>query len=595
MPAAHVITHDPTTEPAAGPTDPVDPSAATVAVPEIGAGWLRLSAALTDAVPDVADRDDLIVSIAPGAGHGAPACFMPATATIEVDGVHLGGVDPATVTPGRPSDRDRYPTAWGLLIHECAHAAHSRWAPPDGNITPPAAHKAATLLEESRIEAAHLDRRPGDRRWLRASATSLILADQPSDHATMTPWAAATAAALLLARVDAGVLDDDETAPVTRTVETVLGPERLAGLQEIWRAAHHVADDDTGGMLALGRRWCDLLGVDPDTTPPEPPTSPDGTASVKSPLAEAISSALAAVAATDAADSATAAPVPARDSTASTTERTAREAAKRAAGGVFSTDLSGPPAPGATAVTGTRPPTPAEHTAARGLARALNTAGRRDRVTTVTTSITPPGRLRMRGALAADAQRAAGQLPTAEPFTRTHRRVTPAPPLRVGIACDVSGSMRRYTRPVASAAWILARAADLTTTPATAATVIFGDTVRPITRPGHTPAAVTEFAALDSTERFTRAVDALDHAIGLTQAGAARLLVIVSDGHFTDTEHTNGKQRIARLTAAGCAVLWLTPCDHPAPFPGVHTLTLTDPATTADAIGQAATAALRQS
>jgi hypothetical protein len=51
-----------------------------------------------------------------------------------------------------------------------------------------------------------------------------------------------------------------------------------------------------------------------------------------------------------------------------------------------------------------------------------------------------------------------GALPTARPFTRIQRRRVPAPPLAVGIACDVSGSMGSYAGPVASTAWILARA-----------------------------------------------------------------------------------------------------------------------------------------
>ena len=83
-------------------------------------GWLTLSAALTDEVPMIADREDLLVTVAPGAGQGAPACFLPAHATIELDGTHLGTVDPATATPHRISDRTRYATAWGLLTHECA-------------------------------------------------------------------------------------------------------------------------------------------------------------------------------------------------------------------------------------------------------------------------------------------------------------------------------------------------------------------------------------------------------------------------------------------------------------------------------------------
>ena len=81
----------------------------------------------------------------------------------------------------------------------------------------------------------------------------------------------------------------------------------------------------------------------------------------------------------------------------------------------------------------------------------------------------------MRGALAADAQRAAGAVPTAQPFTRTTRRSVPTPPLRIRIACDVSGSMVEFAGTVASAAWILAHAGRHTTVATTTATVIFGE------------------------------------------------------------------------------------------------------------------------
>ncbi|MFF3517367.1 hypothetical protein ACFYX0_38565, partial [Streptomyces sp. NPDC002573] len=113
-------------------------------------------------------------------------------------------------------------------------------------------------------------------------------------------------------------------------------------------------------------------------------------------------------------------------------------------------------------VTGTRPPTPSEKAAAGHLARALRAAAYRERTVTVTASAVPPGRLNMRGALARDAQKAAGALPTAQPWIRTQRRQGPTPPLRVGIAVDVSGSMRAAAHPIASAAWILAKAAALT-------------------------------------------------------------------------------------------------------------------------------------
>lgn len=160
-------------------------------------GWAALSVALTDEVPLIADRDDLIVRIAPGAGMGAPACFLPTSAVIEVDGTHLRPVDPTTATPHLVTDRVRYAATWGLLVHECAHARHSGWdAPP---ATPAAVRAAAELLEESRIEHAQIRRRPDDQHWLRCSATQLLLADcralDPARAAHLTDHDAAHTAA----------------------------------------------------------------------------------------------------------------------------------------------------------------------------------------------------------------------------------------------------------------------------------------------------------------------------------------------------------------------------------------------------------------
>ena len=89
----------------------------------------------------------------------------------------------------------------------------------------------------------------------------------------------------------------------------------------------------------------------------------------------------------------------------------------------------------------------------------------------------------MREALAADAQRAAGPIPTAEPFTRIVRRRITSPPLRLGVACDISGSMKALARPVASAAWILANAASHMPDALTA-TVAWGDRVHAVTQIG---------------------------------------------------------------------------------------------------------------
>lgn len=661
-------------------TTDLTPTGTASAVEAADPGWLALSAALTDEVPPIADREDLLVTISPGAGRGAPACFLPALATIEVDGTHLG-VDPASAAPHRVGDRTRYGTAWGLLVHECAHARHTAWEPPEG--APPGAMAAATMLEESRIEAAQIRRRPDDRHWLRASTIQLVLNDTglaspaitaptastgpggvmaplagtgPADPgpsapgptapggasavgAGMTAGDAARAAALVLGRVDAGILTDAEAEPLRTAVQAVLGADRVDRLRDLWRTAHTVDDDDAATMLELGRRWCEIVGDDPavpaaqpyctsditsgrTSAPPTPgtgagatvgapmppaahaapPGAPSGPGTDPNPgtgetaLAGAIRETCERVKIMVSTETPPIDPAE-RAAAQRAAEDAARDGATRAARGVFGGRgvlRTAGGNYGRTATSGPRPATDTERTAARGLARALSTAGGRDRTATRTTSAMPPGRLRMRGALAVDAQRAAGALPTAEPFTRTTRRRVPTPPLRLGIACDVSGSMHRFAGPVASAAWILAHAAHHAQVPATTATVIFGRHVRAITRPGTAPVEITEFAAADNYEAIDVAIDALDGALDLSRPGAARLLVIVSDGQFRVDPRRAAQTRLDRLRAAGCGVLWLAPTDgHIAPLDGATVHPLTDPAATARAIGRAATTALR--
>ncbi|MGW5053965.1 hypothetical protein [Actinokineospora sp. NPDC004072] len=572
-----------------------DPDATGTAVFPTRPEWLTLSAALVDEVEIIADREDLIVTIAPGAGSGAPACFYPARALIEVDGAHLG-VDPTTVDPSNLADRTRYATTWGLLTHECGHAKHTAWTPPDN--APPAVVDAAMLLEEPRMEAAQIRRRPDDRHWLRTSAANLILADYNAATTTggtpaMTTLDAARAAALLLARVDGGILTAAEIAPAATVIETILGADLLAQLRELWREALNTADDNAEGMIDLGRRWCEALGVDPDD--PNPNNGAQGDPDLSdppSPLLPAIAQALANVARAVGKET-----LPQDPAALAAARRAAHDADDEAneeiARTVFSAAHYNPHGMGSTATAGTRPPTADERTAARVLARALSTAGVRERAAVTATSPIPPGRLRMRGVLAADAQRAAGATVTAEPFTRTARLHTPTPPLRLGIACDVSSSMGYLRRPVASTAWILAHAGARATVEVTTATVIYGAHVRAITHPHTVPDHVTEFATNDAAHDLATAAAALDGALGLSHPGAARLLVIVSDGHYGHTERAAARAQVDRLRACGCAVLWLITDDDDNPFDGVTVHMLSSPTATAHAIGRAATTALR--
>jgi hypothetical protein len=181
----HQNTHHHPNAPAHPPADP---------------GWQQWSRAWTRHIPTLTGRSDLTVVVAPGAGGGAPACTYPDLNRIEVDATFIGG-DPTIADPRRPSHKQLVPTAYGLLVHEAAHATHSQWRTPPH--TPPVVAAVAELLEESRAENRQRQRRRGDRRWLRHTVTTLLTADDaPIDD----PWHAGQVAGLLLARVDARIL-----------------------------------------------------------------------------------------------------------------------------------------------------------------------------------------------------------------------------------------------------------------------------------------------------------------------------------------------------------------------------------------------------
>ncbi|WP_436778236.1 hypothetical protein [Yinghuangia sp. YIM S09857] len=565
------------------------------------AEWLRIGAELTGRLTALADRDDVIVTCEPNTRSGAPAVFFPTLGQIEVDRAVFAPHHPSGIRPAVFGDENRYPVAWGALVHEAAHSAHSAWASlHDQHGT--AAAAAAEMLEESRAERAHLGRRPGDRPYLRRVVHTMVMDDlgtAPPDDA----WSAALAAGLILARRDAEILEPAEVSHIERIVTGILSADTLATLAGIWAAAHQVADHDADAMLALGRAWCEAVGSDATGPERRPDDAEGGVAGV---LAGAIGQLAANVAATEraraaaehAADQAEADAAHARIEARRDTAARARKAADLAkavfAPNAGTVDADG--GPGSTVlpspVTGTRPPTNAEKTAAGRLARGLRGAAYRERVETTTASAAPPGRLNMRAALARDAQRAAGAVPTALPWRTTQRRATPTPPLRVGIAVDVSSSMRAATGPFSSAAWILAKAAAMTDPASKTATIAYNRELTAVTRPGRAPARATVFTAERAGHALAAAIDALDAALDLTRPGAGRLLVIASDGIYNTHETADAAARVRRLIAAGCAVLQL----HfrgklkARVVPGARLIELTDPATAADEIARAAIA-----
>ncbi|MEU6022592.1 VWA domain-containing protein [Micromonospora sp. NPDC047134] len=540
---------------------PAHMSTASPALPAPAASpWDPWSAAWTTQAALLTRRPDARVTVTPAAG-GPPGHSYPATATIQVDADLIG--DPTIADPRRPAHRSKAPVAYGVLLHECAHVIHSHWNPPPS--TPPVVREAALMLEESRIEKRYRDTRPRDRRWLRRAVTSII---DPTDTPTDTPWSAAYAAGLLLARVDAKILYPADVRAPRRAITKVLGRKLLKGLRAIWREAHTVGDTDTTGMIGLGERWCRLLGIDPTTTP-QPPADDAATSAIAAAIAAAIDAIRA-----NPADTPTPPPPP------------------PAGGGGRRGD--GPGRYVATDIPITwaqRQPRDTERQAATRLAALLRRARHREPARTRQPASAPPGRLRTRAAVTLAAQRAAGAIPTAQPWQRTTRRPIPDPELTVGILIDASGSMEAFAKPMSSAAWILAQAA--TRAGATTATLAYGDQVTVLIPPGARPTTVRDMNADAGTERFVEACAEADRLLHLSTPGTARLLVVVSDGHYTNPDESQAT--ITALHHTGCAVLWLAP-HHDSWSPRVYdnttTVTVDDPTTCVNLIGQAAITAL---
>ncbi|MEV0430578.1 VWA domain-containing protein [Micromonospora sp. NPDC050495] len=508
--------------------------------------WQEWNDAWTRHLPVLTGRTDLTVTVAPGAGGGAPACFYPAAGRIEVDATHIGAPDVAD--PRRAGHKRLVPTAYGLLVHEAAHAVHSQWSTPPG--TPPVVAAVAELLEESRIENRHRARRRTDRRWLRHTVTTLIsLADAPVDD----PWHAGQLAGLLLARVDARIITAKDIKGVRAAVTTILGRRRLRQLRDVWREAHTTGDTDAEAMIELAWRWCRILGIDPRRQPDTPTTDVGVFAGV---LARALADYLAHSAGLTGAQ-----------------YRAERITARFSAPTSWSQ----------------RDPTDAERAAARTLAARLRRARTHQPEPDTRPSLTPPGRLRTRHAITARAQIAAGAMPTATPWQRRTQLPAPKPTLHLGVIVDASFSMHPWAAPMSSAGWILAHAARANQ--AVTATIAFGSDVTLLVPPRHHPRQVLELRADGGSSAFTDAVKLADDLLHLRQPGRLRMITIVSDGDLPDIEPA--QRLITTLHRTGCAVLWLRPADLPGhTFTHTTTLTVADPVQAIGHISDAAVAAL---
>lgn len=496
--------------------------------------WLRISSGMTDATDLIAARPDVVVRIAPGAGKGSKACFHEDSATIEINGDLLSKAVCGRLASVRPlsyDNRSLYPDVWGLLVHECAHAKHTRWKKalwPQilRNEIAPDLLKAAELLEEVRVENAHLDRRSWDTRWLRASAAQHLLGDDVTIEQLSTEHAAARVATLVGGRVSAGVVDHAEVASALEIAESVLGSERSDALRNIVRRALRIKDSDSAGMLKLAREWLDVARISPEpgmNAGYGQGESQDGDAS--SEKSAALKAALA-------------------NSAAEVGKNGGRQ---DAAGKWWGTGES------STLPTQFRKAEPSEKKQAAALTRRLRPYLIPDRSVTRVSQASPPGRLDMTEALTRSAQEAMGLLPDGEPWLHLDRRVLPTPPLRVGISVDVSGSLSDIADHSMRLAYVLTTAfAALPDSRVT--TTVFGvDHNLWPAKPGEVP--VYDYNSGTAAE--TAALEDLTARCAFWRRGSARLFIEVGDAEYDYRSMQRHADLYRKLIRAGVRIIFL--------------------------------------
>lgn len=516
----------------------------------------------------------------------APAWFDPTTAWITVNADYaLGDTNPAEVDPLTPAGRMAHPEIVGLCCHEAAHAQCTQWTTEFRTDMDPAVARAATLLEEPRIEGRQIERRPQDRPYLRAQS---VMIDLKPLAQQVSRAKASVIALLVLGRVDAGVLDEDDVSEVAEQVEAILGEDLLL-LRDCWLDALDLRDGDTEGLAAVAQRWVDIVGPDDDlpsldgmacTAAGAPSTDqcPGGGSAAgqaegdeesadqeqseaSSPLADALDHAQqksAETAQSEVEDAETPVPDRRKDQALAKAKQEASDRKKQQAAQEQSAEVfhGYSETVGGSAISGTRAPTTAERRLATRIGQTLRRARFRDPVRTVTRAKAPPGRMVGRDVMLRDAQRTRGEIVTARPFRHRVVRRVPEPPVTLGVMVDISGSMAWATGIIATCAWAFSHAVH--TIQGRSASVAFGDTVLPITHPGAPPRQVTTFQAAGGYEEFCEGFAALDGALNLSTGQGVRVLVVVSDGQFVKHgEMHKSAEAVSRALRNGVIVLWV--------------------------------------
>lgn len=522
--------------------------------------WLGVGYEITQLVNAWSDRTDLVALINENAGQGAPACFLPALAEVEVNTTEAFGEG---ITPNLIDDLSKrknqyeWAKAIGAIRHEAYHAKFSAWdIPLAGKTLKDDEFEALMLLEEGRIEAWGIKTHPNAKVFLRASAMGLIIdeAKEVFGKETSTVSSASSLVGLCHARVIAGSLDEFEAEELIKEVEKVLGADLVAKLEAIIKKfQEHDNHTDITASYPLAIEWAKLVREKKEEVGEGGCSFPTFVKIIEEQLGD-MSDSVSISNANDLSDqkrsedmkeSASAKADVAKDQKRN--EEISRQIFSKSSGPGEATTRS--------KLVEKRLAEANERIACVKIAKALEKAKYRERGITEIDSVLPPGKLNVRKIIEAKALEQKGIYTQPNAFTKKVRKHTDQPELTVGIMVDISGSMGSAMNPMASTAWIMSEA--VRRVQGKCAMVYYGSDVFYTLKAGQRLKEVNVYSAPDGTEKFDRAFRALDGSLTLLNGQGARLLVVVSDGHYTNDETEKAKAWISACSKNGVAVLWL--------------------------------------
>ena len=534
--------------------------------------WLKVGSQVGQLVNKWAERNDLVVYVGEIMSAPAPALFDPRTAEIEVNAKDAFGIiDPEII--GDINERDvmfDFPRATGAILHEALHARFTQWdlVKSSEDLTR-GQNEALHLLEEGRIEAMGVLTFPKNRVFLRACAMEIVIADLNPDDLGLhsTTRASAKIAGLVGARIDAGVLELDDVKDVIDLVKKNLGEELYGQLRTIWRKAqNYTIHNNAEPLYQLAIEWDKLVEDKAKENGEGEGEGEGGEGGCGFPMPQEMIDKIKEALENSADETGFQVVVEIGDQQQDerweeevkekSNDSKRRDENKKEANKTFAKNSGEGESSSSSRLSEVRKPTSVERVASVKVAQMLEKAKYRERDVTIVRSVLPQGRLKSRALVQAQALKSKGVHTQVEAWEHKTRKHTDEPTLSIGVMVDISGSMGGAMTPMAITAWVLANAGRRIQ--ASTAMVYFGSGVFPTLRKGEPLDEVRIYTAPDGTEKFDQAFRAIDGHLNLLDGKGARLLVIVSDGHYSGSEPSNAKKWIAECDRLGVAVLWLT-------------------------------------